>query len=552
MKFSRLGRFPATLLVCLVGCCIPDRPQYDGTALSGKVFPWMRYEAEDAGSNVGISSTYRKAGMFASEASGRSYRQLAASTDWIDFRVEAQANALVVRYALPDAPEGGGTSASLRIARNHKDEVDLPISSGTAWVYGDYPWSHDPARGHPRHFFDEQRIRISPVDAGDVLRVRLAPGAKSTFCAIDFIELELVDPPLAAPENSVSLLDYDAVPDDDLPDDAGLRTALSVAREAGRPLWIPPGTFHFREGPFDLGGVTLRGAGVWYSVLTGPGARFRGTGVPVDLADFAVFGSVDRRDDSRDDNAFTGNFGDGSRFRNLWIEHVKCGIWTRHGTVNLRIERCRIRNTMADGINLCDGTSFSIVERCHIRNTGDDGLATWSPRAAWASSRPCENNAFLNNLIECPWLANGIGVYGGRDHRISGNVVIDTVYSGAGLLISSGHDAVPFTGALLIQSNRFIRTGGDSYIGEPVGALWVYAADSDIDAAIRVEDLTIVQPDHAGISVHGPYRISDLISIRDPGGPGIRITSNATVSVRMHDLTVRPPGTTRVLDESRK
>lgn len=80
-----------------------------------------------------------------------------------------------------------------------------------------------------------------------------------------------------------------------------------------------------------------------------------------------------------------------------------------------------------------------------------------------------------NNRIEFPWLANGIGIYGGRDHSATGNTVTGTVLSGGGILISSGHGALPFGGTIRATDNTFVATGGDCYIGEPVGVLWLHA-----------------------------------------------------------------------------
>ena len=78
--------------------------------------------------------------------------------------------------------------------------------------------------------------------------------------------------------------------------------------------------------------------------------------------------------------------------------------------------------------------------------------------------QPCLRNRFLFNTVETPWHANGVGLYGGNDHEVRGNLVEDTVQSGGGLLISSGHGAIPFAGTIRIENNKFIRTGGDCYI----------------------------------------------------------------------------------------
>jgi hypothetical protein len=74
-----------------------------------------------------------------------------------------------------------------------------------------------------------------------------------------------------------------------------------------------------------LGNVRVQGAGMGYSKFTGKSAMFQGTGNPVTVSDLAIFGEIDRRVDDSPDNAFDGNFGIGSAFTRLWIEHPAAG-----------------------------------------------------------------------------------------------------------------------------------------------------------------------------------------------------------------------------------
>jgi hypothetical protein len=113
------------------------------------------------------------------------------------------------------------------------------------------------------------------------------------------------------------------------------------------------------------------------------------------------------------------------------------------------------------------------------------------------------HNQFLNNTAQLPWLANGIGLYGGADHVVAGNLIVDTVFSGGGILISSGHGAVPFSGNIQVKQNTLVRTGGEAYIGDKIGGLWFHLRDSDIEAEISINDLTIRDSRESAITVHG-------------------------------------------------
>lgn len=515
-----------------------------GCAGSGGIFPLARIEAEAVGRPA-------PSGPEQSEASGGNVVHLRRAGEYLEFPAPVAADALTIRFSLPDSPRGGGRDGLLDLSVNGSATRAVLVTSRLSRVYGDFPWTNDPARGNPRHFFDEASVRVPGLRAGDVIRLSLPPSAPP--CVIDFVEFENVPPPLPRPRGSLSLCDFGAVPDDGRDDAPALLAALREAESTRRTLWIPPGFFHLNGDRIRIGRVCVRGAGMWHSVFTGKQPMFEGTGCRIDIRDLAIRGMVDARDDSAPDNAFNGNFGTGSVLHRLWIEHLKCGVWTLHGTRRMRIDECRIRNTMADGVNFCDGTRDSIVTRCHLRNTGDDALATWSPTGAWSSRVPCRNNRFIDNRIELPWLANGIGLYGGSDHTVSRNRVTGTTLSGGGLLISSGHGAAPFTGTLHITNNIFDNTGGPCYIGENVGSVWIHAAESPITARILLRNNTLISPKDAGLSLHGPQTISrlviDRLTVQNRHAPAVRIARNASGSASLHSLAAPGPAPA-ILNES--
>ena len=47
------------------------------------------------------------------ESSGQRCVKLAKAGEFVEFTAAAEANALVIRYSLPDAPDGGGTDSRL-------------------------------------------------------------------------------------------------------------------------------------------------------------------------------------------------------------------------------------------------------------------------------------------------------------------------------------------------------------------------------------------------------------------------------------------------------
>lgn len=530
----RLSRAASVALVILAASCKPSKQaagEPEAPRESGP-FPWTTYEAETARTSGTVRGPSREYLTPESEASGRGFARLDKRGDFIEFEARQPADALVLRYCIPDAPQGGGRDMEIEVLVNGQTRGKIPLTSRFTWIYGDFPWSNDPSLGKAHHFFDEAQTVVGKIRPGDTVRLQADEIGPADYILLDFVELESVPDAVLRPEGSLSISDFGAVPGDDEDDSAAFAACIDAAKKSGATVWIPEGAFRL-EGPrVKLGGVRIQGAGMWRSKLEGPGAMFDGTGEPLHVADIAIFGEIDRRVDNLPENAFHGNFGDGSTFRRIWIEHLKCGFWTTYGTRNMVVSESRLRNLMADGLNFCDGTSFSTVESCHLRNTGDDSLATWSPTTPDAAGHPCTGNAFTGNRIQFPWLANGIAIYGGKDHRIVGNHVEGGVFSGGGLLISSGFEAIPFSGTIRAENNTLKDTGGDCYIGKAIGSLWIYALHSDIAIPLEIDGLKIEQARGDAITVHGPKAAKDIrisnATVEGAAGNVIRIYPEAS------------------------
>ena len=97
----------------------------------------------------------------------------------------------------------------------------------------------------------------------------------------------------------------------------------------------------------------------------------------------------------------------------------------------------------------------------HPRGNGDDGLAIWSSISDGTNAAAEENNKFLNNTIESGWRAAGIGIFGGKGHEISGNLIKD-VFAGAGIRVNTvfaGHNFDLNDSGIKIHDNTILRSG---------------------------------------------------------------------------------------------
>jgi len=444
------------------------------------------------------------------EASGRRYVTLAPG-EAVSWTVPIACDALVVRYSFPDAVAGGGQDGTLEVLTG-TTVVPVPVTSRLTWEYGAPSWgatdvwNQPPSAGNPRHFWDEVSLVLPTlVSQGSTLSLRNPSGAVHPVL-IDLIDFERLPPPVSPPLGSLSFADFAPAADGVTDDTAKLQAALNAA--GSRVLYLPEGTY--RIGPVALGVVTVQGAGLWRTRLVGPRSQLRFTGGTARVSDLAIFGETTTRNDLSDaENALAGNPGPGSLVERVWVEHKKCAFWVGGwnnpvGPTGLRITACRFRNLMADAVNLCSGTTQSVVDNTLVRGTGDDGLAAWSPQTG---GPPGGANTFAHNLVQAPWVASGVSLYGGGPFRVVANTVEDTVTTGSGLFFASAFSSWPFTGTVEVTGNRLVRAGAhESDWGGPTGAIRILAAQAPLTGGNFVfQDNEVESPVASAVSIQGPW-----------------------------------------------
>ncbi|HEY4392307.1 MAG TPA: glycosyl hydrolase family 28-related protein, partial [Paenibacillus sp.] len=520
----------------------------------GATVPYVSYEAEDAKTNGVLIGPSRKYRSIASEASGRQAVQLKQTGDYIEFPLAEAANSLVVRYSIPDSKDGKGDEQTLSLYVNGQFKQSLRLTSKYAWEYGSYPWSNDPRQGSGHRFFDEIHTLIGDVPQGAVIRLQKDARDQADSYIIDLVDMEHVAPAYEMPDGFVSVTDFGAVPNDGQDDTMALRDALAVAKDRGTGVWFPAGSFDFGDQLLDLDSAVIRGAGMWYTTLNG--AKFFGHGGTVEVYDLLIDGGINERDDEAFTNAFHGAFGPGSIIQQVWIEHTKAGLWLtqpigeKARTNELYMMGLRIRNLMADGINFAVGTTNSMMEQSDIRYPGDDGIAMWSftdgklADVNGSERTPSVNNTARFNTVTLPWLADNIVVFGGKDNKIQDNVVKDTVANGTGIAVSTRFNAEPFTGTTVVERNTLLRTGSyDTGFGVSLGALWLFAGESDMKGKIVVQDNVVKDSTYAGLIAHGDFTIQDVllknIVIDGTGTNGVDVTSGLKGSATVDNVIIR-------------
>ena len=518
------------------------------TAGVGAPLDFAEYEAENGVTNGRIVGPDRTFTTLAAEASGRRAVLLEGPGDYVEFRLAAPANALTVRYALPDGPEGKPVDARLSVYAQSRRITELAVTSRYCCYYGAYPFTKHVADGKGHHFFDHARILLDEVlPAGTVLRLTRDARFEAPWIAIDLVDVEMVPAPLTRPSRALSVVDFGADSHGELDSREAFARGVAAASGSRRPLWVPPG--HFRlDGHVQVDHVEIAGAGPWYSVLQGDGVGLYGRDAPnpsqaVDIHDLAIIGQVDERDDQKALAGIGGALGGGSLVRNVFIQHVKVGLWLDGPFDGLIVSHVRVFDTTADGLNLHRGISGVIVEESFFRNNGDDGIASWAEKLA--------NHDIIirHNTVVAPILANGVAIYGGHDIVVSDNLIADTLTEGGGLHLGNRFNAVPLSGKISLTGNMVVRGGSIDprwHIG--IGAVWLFALDVPIKAQIDLRTTRLLDSNQEALLLYG-RRIDGLVvdglRIDRAGGSLIelRADGSATLSgvraIGIVDPTVR-------------
>ncbi len=464
-------------------------------AAAGATLPYTEVQAENSTNTGTVIGPDRTRWTLAGESSGRRAVTLSATGQYVQFTVPVASNAIVVRYSMPDSADGTGITAPLSVYIDGTRQSDISLTSKYAWVYGAYPYNNNPGGGNAHRFYDEKRMTLPAMAAGALLKLQKDSTSTAASYTIDFVDFENVPAAISQPAGSVSVVSNGADPNGVNDSTAAIQNTVN----ANASTWIPAGTYKVTGHITVPSNKTIRGAGVWYTVLDGLGLGFFGSSSSaVTIRDFAMFGENTVRIDSDAHEAFGGTFGSGTTISNIWIEHTKVGAWLQSGTNGATFSGLRIRDTYADGVNFAGGVTNSTFTQSMIRNTGDDGMAMWS------TGSNDTGNTFSNNTVEMPSIANNIGVYGGGGNTISNNHLLDTLWNGDGIQIANRFGSTAMTGTTTISGNTLERTGSYQYdFGWPAGAILLFAADSNLTATVNVTNNQIIDSNYAAMQFAG-------------------------------------------------
>lgn len=536
----------------------------------GATVPFVEQEAENAVTDGTVIGPSRDAYTIDAESSGRKAVKLLPG-QFVEFTLPAAANAITVRYSIPDSATGGGITAPLAVKAGSQSKT-LTMTSQYAYLYNQYPFSNDPQGDllhpdwwitecacvpvattpapvitkpfRPMKFYDEERLLLGKTyKAGE--KIRLTAPAGAAWTVIDLIDTEKVGLPFVKLVASNVLL-FGADPTGRKDSAPAIEKAIAFAKQKRLTVYIPPGTYRV-DRHILVDGVTIEGAGNWYTTIKGrevalaqpaadgsvhTGVGFYGKDAAaggssnVHLSGFAIQGDVRERIDTDQVNGIGGAFHNSS-FTGLYIQHTKVGMWFDGPMSNVTVADNIIVDQIADGLNFHIGVTDSVARNNFIRNSGDDGMAMWAESLGGTTATNARN-VFDHNTVQTPTLANGIAIYGGTDNTVSNNLVADTLREGSALHAGSRFGAHPFAGTLSFTNNTTARAGTFELnwkIG--LGSLWIYALEGSI-SGIRVTGDSYLDSTYNAIMLVSDFGVKDQYSISDVGFKDVRVDGTGT------------------------
>jgi len=508
------------------------------TGGSGASLAYTEVQAESSATNGTVIGPSYTQGQLADEASGRKAVTLQGAGQYVTFTTPVATNSIDFRYSIPDSSDGSVYTAPLSLYINGAKQSDFTLTNAYSWYYGSYPFTNTPGSGNSHHFYDEvHRLFSSTYAAGTTFKLQIDSEDTASSYTVDFADFEQVGAALTQPSGSVSVTSEGADATG-VNDSTNAFNAAIAAAGAGGTVWIPAGTYNI-PGHIAVSNVTIAGAGMWYSTVTGTAPGFYGNSAPnpstnVHLQDFAISGNVQLRDDSAQVNGIGGAMSNSS-VSNIWIERMKVGAWMDGPMTGLTFSGMRIRDTTADGINLHGGVTNSTITNSDIRNTGDDGIALWADSSIGADS----GDTISNNTVQYPMLANGIAVYGGNNNTVSGNLVVDSgITQGGGIHVGQRFTSTAL-GLTTISGNTMIRDGDlDPNWQFGVGALWFDGSQGWGGGPVNVSNALIEQSPYEAIQwVEGTISNVNLNNVSIAGAGTFALQEQTGGTASMTNLT---------------
>lgn len=350
---------------------------------------------------------------------------------------------------------------------------------------------------------------------------------------------------------------------------ADINTAIGNARAAGDYVMLNAGTYYHDDEITISGAVEVRGAGSSTILvsrrpvpttnpdrngtvrLTGTGPKLRNIKVTSNYSGTIVANSPNRSQAALSCLVFVKDA------VNFFLENVTAsngqgaGIMVFNSRGNstsdkARILNCSVRDTLADGIHLTNGSKWVQVQGCNNTNTCDDMIAVVS-----YMSQPsiCTDIVITGNTVSSNKWGRGIAVIGGSNVSITNNSISSPDASGI-QIASEGGDYNSYQATGITASGNTISNANTGGRGNGNGI--TIQGRLDGSTILRADNITLTNntvsnSNGRGVSVGAYSRGVTLTDMKINGtsAAGVDITSTSTTgSTFPTNITVTGSSTT--------
>ena len=144
-------------LKILIPLILLSAPFQSGLASPGAAVPWITYYSGKMSTNGTRMGPGYQPFTVEAESAERTCIKLSETGQYVELTAREWANALVVRYSIPDTAAGGGFDSTISVYKNGVFVQKLAVTSKYSWLYG---WSNRLSR-EPLH-----RATQGPIETG--------------------------------------------------------------------------------------------------------------------------------------------------------------------------------------------------------------------------------------------------------------------------------------------------------------------------------------------------------------------------------------------------
>ena len=247
---------------------------------------------------------------------------------------------------------------------------------------------------------------------------------------------------------------------------SAIQQTINDAQSQGKSVWIPQGRFIVTGAGLTATGVTIEGAGMWYSTIYRNLTLPASTTLPtmwqvtsVTLKNFLIDSNSTSRNNADGDFGGITMYGTNWLVDSMWVQHCSSGVWGA-GTGGTA-QNNRMLSDWGDGININNsnnggtGNNLTVGEQLRARRRrrrGHHQLRLQLRADAELNAQEQHDRVHL--------LGAGLGVYGGINDVVEDNLLCDPA-NFPGMLVSIFNGAPLQSGT--VQGNVVVRGGGDCY-----------------------------------------------------------------------------------------